>query len=180
MKIVGVIFSNFENLEKINSELVFKSFNDKLHASYGIRGTILQKVYFVNTYLFSKLWYVAQCFIIERKIITNILKIALNFIYAGENERPVRVMNFRHKSSGGLGLVDPNLKCMALLIRTRLRKLRRNNGNILDLTNQNYGGEYRNEIQKVIRNDLAKGTTKQIYSLFLQEKNLKKWIFNSI
>ena len=97
MKIVGVIFSNSDNLEKINSELVFKSFNDKLHASYGIRGTILQKVYFVNTYLFSKLWYVAQCFMIEKKIITNILKIALNFIYAGENERPVRVMNFRPK-----------------------------------------------------------------------------------
>ena len=170
MKIVGVIFSNSDNLEKVNSELVFKSFNDKLHASYGIRGTILQKIYFVNTYLFSKIWYVAQCFMIEKKIITKIVKIALNFIYAGENERPVRVMNFRPKSSGGLGLVDPNIKCMALLIRTRLRKLRRNNGSTLDLTNQNYIGEYRNEIQMVIRNDLVKGTTKQIYNLLLEEK----------
>ena len=166
MKIVGVIFSNYDNLEKINSELVFKSFNDKLHASYGIRGTILQKVYFVNTYLFSKLWYVAQCFMIEKKIITKILKIALNFIYAGENERPVRVMNFRHKVSGGLGLIDPNIKCMALFIRTRLRKC---NGNILDLINQNSVGVYRNEIQMVSRHDLVKGTTKQIYSLLLQE-----------
>ena len=169
MKIVGVIFSNSESLEKINSELVLKSFNDKLHASYGIRGTILQKVYFVNTYLFSKLWYVAQCFMIEKKIISQILKIAMKFIYAGENERPVQVVNFRDRSAGGLGLVNPSLKCMALLIRTMLREFRRRDGNPTDLVLQNQIYGYRDEFQLVIRNDLVQGTTKQIYSLLLQE-----------
>ena len=169
MKIVGVIFSNSESLEKINSELVLKSFNDKLHASYGIRGTILQKVYFVNTFLFSKLWYVAQCFMIEKKIISQILKIAMKFIYAGENERPVQVVNFRARSAGGLGLVNPSLKCMALLIRTMLREFRRRDVNPTDLVLQNQIYGYRDEFQLVIRNDLVQGTTKQIYSLLLQE-----------
>ena len=52
VKIVGVMFSNIESLEKLNSDLVFKYFNDNLNISFGIRGTIFQKVYFVNTYLF--------------------------------------------------------------------------------------------------------------------------------
>ena len=57
IKIVGAMFSNRGDLEKLNSNLVSKCFYDTLHKNYGIKGTILQKAYFVNTYLFSKIWY---------------------------------------------------------------------------------------------------------------------------
>ena len=72
-KIVGAIavFSNKGNLEKINSNLVQKCFFDFQNKSYGIKGTIFQTVYFVNTYLFSKIWYIAQCFMIDKNIIKS-------------------------------------------------------------------------------------------------------------
>ena len=47
----------------------------------------------------------------------TILSKALSFIFAGENERPVRVVNFRPKEWGGLGLIHPTIKAKALLIR---------------------------------------------------------------
>ena len=56
VKIVRAMFINEGNLEKINSDLVSKCFFVKLNQSYGIKGTILQKVYFVNTFLFSKVF----------------------------------------------------------------------------------------------------------------------------
>ena len=57
IKVVGAIFSNEKNIDKLNSELVEKSFYCALQKSYGVLGTIFQKVYYVNTYLFSKIWY---------------------------------------------------------------------------------------------------------------------------
>jgi hypothetical protein len=63
-----------------------------------MRGTVQQKVYFVNTYLFAKLWYISQIFMLDKRIFygsgkeKGILSKALNFIWAGENERPVRVV----------------------------------------------------------------------------------------
>ena len=117
MKVVGAMFSNNEPLETINSNLVSQCFFNSLNKSFGIKGTIFQKAYFVNTYLFSKLWYSTQCFKIDKKILENILSKALKFIYAGENEMPVRPLNFRSKSLGGIGLINPILKSKALLIK---------------------------------------------------------------
>ena len=67
MKVVAAIFSNNESIDKLNSDLVSKCFFNTLQKSYGIKGTILQKVHFVNTFLFSKLWYSAQCFKMDNK-----------------------------------------------------------------------------------------------------------------
>ena len=121
VKIVGAVFSNKGDIEKLNSNLVSKCFFDALHRSYGVKGTILQKVHFVNTYLFSKVWFLAQCFMMDNKIMDNILSKALNFIYAGENERPIRALNFRDKSCGGLGLINPSHKAKALLMKNMYR-----------------------------------------------------------
>ena len=169
MKIVGVIFSNSESLEKLNSDLVLKSFLDKLHMSYGIRGTIMQKIYFVNTFLFSKLWYVAQCFKIDAKVISQILTKAFKFIYAGENERPVQVLNFRDKSLGGLGLVNPSVKCKALLIKSMAKDFRLRDGNLTDWFTEHVFYGYTDEFLYVARNDLLNGTVKQIYSFLMHD-----------
>ena len=95
IKVVGALFSNKENIDTINMNLAVKNFYMELQKSYGIRGTIFQKAYLVNTYMFSKLWYLAQNFKMENKVMDNVLKKALEFIYSGENERPVRAINFR-------------------------------------------------------------------------------------
>ena len=89
VKIVGAIFSNEGNLEKINTALVSKTFFDLLHKSYGIKGTVFQKVNFVNTYLFSKIWFTAQCFKLDQKVLEKMLAKAMAFIYSGENESQI-------------------------------------------------------------------------------------------
>ena len=98
IKIVGIWFTNERNkLEEVNTTLVEQNFYMTLNEASGMRGTLQQKVHYVNTYLFSKLWYVAQVFKMDNKKMTNLLKATLNFIYSGENERPVRSLNFREK-----------------------------------------------------------------------------------
>ena len=49
MKVVGAMFSNKESLEILNTNLVAKNFYNSLQRAYGVRGTIMQKVYYVNT-----------------------------------------------------------------------------------------------------------------------------------
>ena len=34
----------------------------------------------------------------------------MGFIYAGENERPIRPLNFRSQAEGGTGLIHPSEK----------------------------------------------------------------------
>ena len=85
IKVVGAFFSNNECIDKLNTENVSKAFYYALQKSFGVKGTIFQKVYFVNTYLFSKLWYISQCFKLDDKILDKMLGKAFEFIYAGEN-----------------------------------------------------------------------------------------------
>ena len=52
-----------------------------------------------------------------KKIVNKMLGKALDFIYSGENERPVRAINFRPKEQGGLGLINPIWKARAFLVK---------------------------------------------------------------
>ena len=109
-----------DNFERINMRQVEKSFYMTLNDCFGIKGTLKQKVYCVNTYMFSKLWYTAQVVKMDKKKVDSMIKASMNFIYAGENERPVRPLNFRPKHLGGLGLVEASIKANALLIKSMI------------------------------------------------------------
>ena len=167
VKIVGAIFSNRGDLDKLNGNLVSKCFFDLLHKSYGIKGTLHQKVYFVNTYLFSKIWFIAQCFKIEKKTLENILSKALNFIYAGQNERPVRPLNFRDRKIGGLGLVNPIIKSKALLLKSMYREfiLRDCNVNDRDSYKDIYG--YTEAFSEVVKGGVNMNSTRDIYGYLI-------------
>ena len=131
--------------------------------------TIFQKVYYVNTYLFSKIWYLAQCFKLDEKILDKILVKALQFIYAGENERPVRCINFRHKELGGLGLIHPKLKSKAFMIKNMYSEFLSQNSSIghLDKIKRLYG--YPKEFAQVYMEGLAFAPVKEIYDFLLQD-----------
>ena len=53
IKILGVLYSNCESLEKCNSKMVLEVVNNQIMGNFGMRGTPLQKVSFVNTYIYS-------------------------------------------------------------------------------------------------------------------------------
>ena len=163
VKIVGAIFSNKGDLEKLNGSLVSKCFFDELHKSYGVKGTILQKVYYVNTYLFSKIWYTAQCFKLEKKMLENLLMKALKFVYAGQNERPVRSVNFRGRESGGLGLVNPVVKAKALLLKSMYREFVRKGGDKNDVNSYINIYGYTKEFTEIITAGVTLNSSLYVY-----------------
>ena len=58
----------------------------------------------------------------QEKAITQILGKALDFVYSGENERPVRVINFRSRELGGLGLINPIIKSRAFMVKNMIKE----------------------------------------------------------
>ena len=173
IKVVGGVFSNNEQFEKINGDLVSQCFYDALNKSFGVRGTIFQKAYYVNTFLFSKLWFTSQFCKLEEKMLKKILSKALAFIYAGENERPVNCVNYRSKIEGGIGLIHPVVKAKALLMKNMYRELLALNGNIYDMEiiDQIYG--YKNEFLTIIQNGLSTSPSKAIYDFLIKEVTYK-------
>ena len=91
------------------------------------------------------------------------MKAAMNFIYAGENERPVRPLNFRPKHLGGLGLVDASTKAKALLLKSMAAQKTET-----DAYESMYG--YEGKYSKYM-DTIQEGTTvKEIYTEMLKEK----------
>ena len=43
IKVVGALFSNSENIDKLNAELTIRNFHWELQKKLGFKGTILQK-----------------------------------------------------------------------------------------------------------------------------------------
>ena len=175
IKVVGIMFSNKnENFEKLNSDLVSQNFFNAYQKVIGMRGTLHQKVYIVNTYLFSKLWYVSQAVKMDKKMLEKIMRKSLDFIYAGENERPVRVMNFRDKMEGGLGLIQPVIKAKALLIKNMIKDFVKYDCEMDDgyMMDNLYG--YYQDFREVFFEGLCTAPVKEIYKYLMKnilEKN---------
>ena len=144
-----------------------KSLCSALHNVYEIKGTIFQKAYIVNTYLFSKLWFTAQFIKLDEKILKQILAKALNFIYAGENERPIRALNFRNTSNGGMGLINPVIKARALLIKNMNKELRDLSGSIYDMDKIKGLYGHTNDFIKIAENGLSTSPSKEIYDFLI-------------
>ena len=126
-KIIGAFFLNEGNLEIENSIYARNKCLDKIKANWGLKGTLLQKVYFVNTFCLTKLNYISQAFKMDTKHLEEIKKLSLKFIYAGENERPTSNVNYRKISEGGIGLVEAELKSKSLLYKSVLKEIRERN-----------------------------------------------------
>ena len=122
LKVIGGTFVNQGSLEKTNSEIVKNKVIGKINENWGIGGTLFQKAFFCNTFCFSKLNYLGQAFKLEKKALDAIRTRALAFIYAGYNERPVQVLNFRKQENGGLSLHHPGLKAESLLLKSMHRE----------------------------------------------------------
>ena len=53
VRIIGAIFSNEGNIALLNSKEVERCTLARIYGSASVRGTLLQKVYFLNTFIFS-------------------------------------------------------------------------------------------------------------------------------
>ena len=169
IKIIGAYFLNRGNLEWENSNYVKNKCIEKINSNWGLKGTLLQRVYYVNTFCLSKLNYISQAFIMDKKHLEDITKLALKFVYAGQNERPTKLTSFRRISEGGIGLVEPELKAKALLYKSILKDIRVRkialNGN--ELESHVYGAD--GTIIKFIKDGKMNLTSKVIYDTFIFE-----------
>ena len=95
--------------------------------------------------------YIAQAFKIRKDVLDEITKVILKFVYVGENERPVRMLNFRNKLNGGLGLTEIRIKCKSLLYKTIIREML-NRGIQGDESLYGYDEEFSNFRIKIVSN----------------------------
>lgn len=173
VKIVGALFSNQEDIEMINSKYVESSINSKLYDSNGIRGTLPQKVYFINIFILSKLNYLSQVFTLDKKILNDINRKVLRFLYKGYNERPVQALNFRPCSMNGLGLHHSLTKAKSLLVKSMLREFKLKS---LSVVNGRLSGELYGPHEDVIRivvSNMMDFSAKQLYLEFLNDIIIK-------
>ena len=97
----------------------------------------------------------------------EIMKAGLNFIYAGENERPVRPLNFRPKCFGGLGYVEANIKAKALLVKSMIK--RKSKGELVE-DMYGYEEQFNRWLDCVQTGDKIKTGVKDIYNEMLKAK----------
>ena len=169
VNILGILYGNRRevSLEQLNTDSVRNKVFQKLFASEGIRGTVLQKVRFANTYLLSKIWYVSQIFILEKSILIDIDRRICNFIFAGVNERPVRAICYRPKEMAGLNLTCVLNKSRTFMVKNMFIEIEEND----ELGNADmevYGNKPDKE--KILRKGIHTKSIKGIYQYFLQEK----------
>merc|ERR1711936_1043737 len=87
----------------------------------------------------------------------------------GENERPIRPLNFRNKLFGGLGLIHPKIKAKAFLIKNIYFDFLQYNGNIADgwMANNLYG--FSKDFVRVYNEGLAMAPVWEIYNFLLHD-----------
>ena len=170
MQVIGGLFTNNGSLEKINSELIKNKCIGTIMSNFNMTGTIDQKVYFLNTYCFSKLTYLSQAFMVDKKVLDEIKKYALRYIYIGKNERPAQSLNFRAKNFGGLNLVYPEIKAKSLLLKSMLKEIKIRE---LDVGNNTFSKSIYgpiDELLKIWKNGKKDFSAKDIYSDLIVQK----------
>lgn len=122
LKILGVVFSN--NLQDMIRENWKKAVNvvqASLINNRTRRLGIIQKVFFVNTYALSKIWFLSQVLPMPKLTAKRLYTIGGFFIWANTINRIARTTLILPKQAGGLGLQDALIKSNALLIIRTLR-----------------------------------------------------------
>ena len=112
--------------------------------------------------------YLGQAFKLEKKDLDLIKSRALAFMYAGYNERPVQVVNFRKKDNGGLALHHPELKSQSLLLKNMYRECQERDLRITGggLSGKVYGFE---NLFMEVWGKCEKMSSKEIYKVLLRK-----------
>ena len=79
--------------------------------SYGGRALV------VNTLALSRFWYVASLIPVPDWVYAELLKLILNFFWAGKRDLVARAVVVQPPSAGGFSVVDPRLKVSSLHVQ---------------------------------------------------------------
>jgi exonuclease III len=121
LKILGIkLCSNWKEMVDLNYGDLINKISFSFHQHARRRLNLLQKVWISNSFVLSKLWYVAQVLPAENIHIGKIRKLLGNFLWRGSLYRIERNQLSLKAKHGGLALVNVDLKAKALFMKNLL------------------------------------------------------------
>jgi exonuclease III len=118
LKILGCRFTeNINTMINNNYEALMMSVNFIIH-QHSIRNlNLIQKIWFANTFVLSKLWYISQIFPPNNVHIAKLKSAIGNFLWAGHLYRVGRPQLWLPRCRGGLALASIESKMKALFLK---------------------------------------------------------------
>lgn len=122
LKILGVVFKNSwnssidQNYNKLVNDIKYR-----LTLNSFRKLSLVEKCWFVNSFVLSKLWYIAKIFPPKNIHLAKIKASVGNFIWNNQIFKVDRRQLYLSAENGGLGLQDPESKCKAIFIRNVLQ-----------------------------------------------------------
>jgi hypothetical protein len=124
VKILGIYFTNsIRDMTKLNWDLLVTKFAQQLWLHSLRRLNLQQKVILLNTFVTSQIWYVASTLLPYCVHTAKITATMGSFLWRGLPARVPMEQLARDKTSGGLKLQLPALKCKALLLNRHLQAI---------------------------------------------------------
>ena len=118
LKILGLTF--FPSIAE-TARYNWNSITNKVHQStisnLSRRLTLFQKVWFLNTYFFSKIWFTAKILLPRKQDTQKIEKFAGFFLWKGYPYRIAREQLRLPYKLGGVGLINVSCKSRAILVK---------------------------------------------------------------
>lgn len=140
---------------------------------------LIQRSWILNTFILSKLWYVAQVFPPRNCHLAKIKSIVGRFLWKNSIFRVARDQLYLPFYKGGINLVDLSSKCKSLFIRNVIKE---NDESVEDevylLNYANKGQLTRNakewlEIAIQVKRKRWSESTKLLYDFFISEQNIQ-------
>ena len=131
--------------------------------------SLLQKIWFINTYVLSKVWFTAKIYPPRKQDTQTIEKYAGFYIWRSYPYRVARQQLRLPLHKGGLGLIDVSLKCQAIMAKT-LHDITMERGDQFEFT---YFSRYLNQ-----RHQLFKEYPRFLMDSFIQRDKL--FMFHTI
>lgn len=180
LHILGLhINPNFEKLTTLNYNKYINEIKHLLSLHNRRNLNLFQKVWTLNTYIFSKLWYICQVFPPNNKQIATLKSISGRFLWQGYIFKVPRNELYLPVYKGGLGLVDIESKSKALFVKNILFSPKNNrlNNDTFMLNQHNNRHLTRNmkewiTLANEIKSNASLDTSKKIYDFIIEGLNI--------
>lgn len=179
VKILGVVFGvNYRKVIDNNYSKVVQSIIAATRTHMSRRLNLFEKIIVLNTYLLSKLWYIAQVIPPSNVHLAQIKKTTGYFLWGNHRIFKIeRSQLYLHLLKGGLNLIDPETQCKSLFVRGLLFKNNTVYNHYLMSTDNLKGLSLNTQrfIQKAkeIKNQPHLVTNKQMYDYMIDKLNIE-------
>lgn len=137
VRILGIYFkSTLEGMLTRNWEQIVNSVRHVINKHKIRKLNLLQKIWHINTFFLSKIWYAASILPMPAKFSQQVEKSVGFYIWSGHVYRISRSQLRNKKGKGGQNLVDVAIKAQSLLIRRILLSME-GSGDVVDIQRWN-------------------------------------------